>query len=115
MKNTMFKLAAFLTGALALVVSVNMTQDAADMLLARGEGDSSVRITNAFACARGGGSFAVVRNGAPEDAADYDTVEAMGLTVYVPRVMSFEDETPRIVTFPRRTGSRDVGVPNVTR
>jgi len=92
-----------------------MAPDAADMLLARGEGDNVVRITNVFSCARGGGSFAVVRNGAPSDAEGYDVVEAEGLTVYVPRVMSFEDDIPRITTFPRRTGARDVGVPNVVR
>jgi len=115
MKNMTFKLGAIWTGLLALVVAVNMAQDAVDMLLARSEGYSVVRIANAFACARGGGSFAMVRNGAPTDAADYDTVEVMGFTVYVPRTMSFEDDMPNIITFQRRTGSRDVGVSNVTR
>jgi hypothetical protein len=67
-----------------------------------------------FACSRGN-SFAMVRNGAPDDAGAYGVLESGGLTVYVPVSMSFEGDTPRIVTFRRNTGSRDVGVPNVIR
>jgi len=114
MQNRAQKLGAFLVSVLALVVSVNIAPDAAEMLLARGEGDNAVRIENVFACV-GGRSVAMVRNGSPEDTANYDVVETMGLVVYVPRSMSFEDDIPRIVTFPRRTGGRGAGVPNTRR
>jgi hypothetical protein len=102
--------------ALAVVASVEVAPDAAEMLLARGQGEKDVRIENVFYSCVGGNSFAMVRNGKPEDAAgDYDIVEAGGLNVYVPRSMSFEGDTPKIVTFPRRTGRRDVGVSNTTK
>jgi hypothetical protein len=109
------RLASFLIGALAVVVSVDIAPDAAEMLLVRSKGEKDVRIENVFYSCVQGNSFAMVRNGEPaESAGIYDRVEAGGLNVYVPRSMSFEGDVPKIVTFPRRTGYRDVGVPNTT-
>jgi hypothetical protein len=112
MQNGALKLAAFLAGALALVVSVDVAPDAAEMLLARGNGDTNIRIVNVHYMCVGDNAFAMVRNGLPHDAENHDVVESMGLTVYVPKSMSFENDVPRIVTFPRRAGFRDAGVPN---
>ena len=104
----------FLVMALAAVVSVDVAPDAAEMLLARGRGEKDVWISDIYYSCVENNPFAMVWNGRPEDAADYDLVEAGELNVYVPRSKSFEDGIPRIVTFPRRTGYRDVGVPNTT-
>ena len=112
MQSGMLRLAAFLAGALALVVSVDIAPDAAEMLLSMGNGEKDVRIDNVFYSCVSGNSFAMVRNGKPEGETGYDVVETGELRVYVPRSMSFEDDTPRIVIFPRRTGQRSVGVPN---
>ena len=113
MQNGVLRLASFLIVALAVVVSVDVAPDAAEMLLARGQGDKDVRIENVFYSCVGGNSFAMVRNGKPTEAVgDYDVVEAGSLSVYVPRSMSFEDDIPQIVTFPRKAGFRDVGVRN---
>ena len=111
MQSRALRLVPFLIAALALVVSADIAPDAAEMLLSRGKGDADVRIENVFYSCVGGNSFAMVRNGKPEQG-DYDMVEAGGLCVYVPKSMSFEDDIPKIVTFPRRTGRRDVGVRN---
>ena len=109
------KLVSFLMCALAAVVSVEIAPDAAEMLLARGNGENEVRIENIYYSCVNGNDFAVVRNGSPAaGAGDYDVVEAMGLRVYVPKTMSFDGDVPRIVTFPRKTGFRDVGVANAT-
>ena len=111
----MTKLVSFLICALAVAVSVEIAPDAAEMLLERGNGENEVHIQNVYYSCVNGNSFAIVRSGAPaDDAGDHDVAEAMGFRVYVPRSMSFKDGVPRIVTFPRRTGQRDVGVPNVT-
>ena len=114
MQGKTLKLAVFLVAALALVVSVDIAPDAVDLLLARGQGENEVRIENRFFSCRGR-SFALVRDGPPDDAENHDVVEAMGLIIYVPRSMSFENDIPRIATFPRTTGFRDVGVSNVIR
>ena len=114
MQNRVLKLAGFLVIALAIVVSVDIAPYAAEILLTRGNGDTNVRIVNVYYSCGGGGSFALVRIGSPEDAEAHDVVEAMGLTVYVPKSMSFENGVPKIVTFPRSTGARDVGVSNTT-
>jgi hypothetical protein len=114
MQSKRLELAVFLAVILALVVSVDIAPDAAGMLLARVGEDKAVRIENVFACV-GGRSVAMVRNGPPDDVVNYDVVEAMGLTVYVPRSMSFENDIPRIVTYPRRTGGRGAGVSNTRR
>ena len=106
------RLAAFLAGALALVVSVDIAPNAAEFLLAMGDGEKNVRIENLFYRCVSGNYFAMVRNGKPEEEAGYDVVEAGELRVHVPRSMSFEDDIPRIVIFPRRTGRRDAGVSN---
>jgi hypothetical protein len=97
-----------------LVVSVDVTPEATEMLLARGKGEKDVWIANVFYSCRQGNSFAMVRNGMPEEGVEgYDVVDTDQLRVYVPQKMKFENDTPKIVVFPRRTGNRDVGVPNV--
>ena len=113
LKNGALRLTFYIVAALAVVVSVNVAPDAAEMLIARGQGNREVRIENVFYSCVGGNSFAMVRNGRPEESTgDYDVVEAGGLSVYVPRWMSFEGDKPEIVTFPRKAGFRDVGVRN---
>ena len=115
MPGSALRLVSFLIGALAVVVSADVAPDAAEMLLARGKGEKEIRIENVYYSCVKGNSFAMVRNGAPGNAVGYDVVEAMGLSVYVPRSMPFEGDIPKIVTFPRRTGLYDVGVPNTIR
>ncbi|MDR2180980.1 MAG: hypothetical protein LBP21_11800 [Synergistaceae bacterium] len=99
---------------LALVVSADVTPEATEMLLTRGKGEKDVWIANVFYSCRQGNAFAMVRNGVPEEEAEgYDIVDTGQLRVYVPHNMKFENDTPKIVVFPRKTGKRDVGVPNV--
>ena len=98
---------------LALVVSVDVTPEAADMLLERGNGIKDVWIANVFYACRSGNSFAMVRNGLPGGDAGYDIVDTGRVRVHVPKDMSFAGNVPKIVVFPRRTGRYDVGVPNV--
>ena len=112
MQGKTFRLVSFLIAIFAVVVSVDIAPDAADMLFARGKEDKDVRIENVFYSCVNGNNFAMVRNGAPGEVADYDLVEAGELRVYVPKFMSFKGDIPKIVTFPRRTGFRDVGTPN---
>jgi hypothetical protein len=106
------KLISLLTAIFAVVVSVDIAPDAVEMLSARGKGDKAVWIADVYYSCVNGNSLAMVRNGKPEGAEEYSVVEAGGLSVYVPRSMSFEGDIPRIVTFPRKTGLRDVGVRN---
>jgi hypothetical protein len=102
------------TAVVALVVGVEATPEAVEMLLARGNGEKDVWIANVFYSCSQGNSFAMVRNGVPEEGAEgYDVVDADQLRVYVSKEMKFENDTPKIVVFPRKTGKRDVGVPNV--
>jgi hypothetical protein len=99
---------------LALVVGVDVTPEATEMLLARGKGEKDVWIANVFYSCAQGNAFAMVRNGVPEEGVEgYDVVDTEQLRVYVPQTMKFENDTPKIVVFPRRTGNRDVGVSNV--
>jgi len=112
MQGGTMRLASFIIGVFAVVVSVDIAPDAVEMLRGRGKGDTNIRIENVYYSCVGGNSFAMVRNGAPDNAEDYDVVEAGDLNVYVPKSMSFENDVPRIVTFPRRTGYRDVGTRN---
>ena len=112
MRSGVFKPAVFLAGLLAAVVGVDIAPDAARMLLARGGGETDVRIENVYYMCVNGKGFAMVRNGKPENTEDFDVVETEELNVYVPKSMSFEEDKPQIVTFPRRTGRRDVGVSN---
>ena len=114
MQGGVLRLSAFLAGMLAVVVSADIAPDAAKMLLDRGKGEKDVRIENVYYSCVNGNSFAMVRNGKPEETTAYDVVEAGELNVYVPKSMSFEGDVPRIVTFPRKAGRRDVGVPNTT-
>ena len=111
MRNSILKMAVFLTGALALVVSVDIAPDAAETLLRRGEGETNFRIENLRYCV-GNRSFARLSRGRPEAVENYDLVEVGELNIYVPRSMSFEGDVPNIVTFARRTGPRGVGVSN---
>ncbi|MDR1376845.1 MAG: hypothetical protein LBJ22_04990 [Synergistaceae bacterium] len=100
--------------ALALVVAVEATPEAVEMLLARGNGEKEVWIANVFYSCSQGNAFAMVRNGMPEEGTEgYDVVDIDQLRVYVSKEMKFENDTPKIVVFPRKTGKRDVGVPNV--
>jgi len=108
-------LISFLTGVFALAVSVKIAPDAVEMLNARSSGDKAIRIENVYYSCVGGNSFAMVRNGSPSDKENFEVVEAEELTVYVPKSMSFEEDTPNIVTFPRRNNRRDVGVRNTIR
>ncbi|MDR2137162.1 MAG: hypothetical protein LBO68_02625 [Synergistaceae bacterium] len=96
----------------AAVVSVDVSPEAAKMLLDRGNGEKDVWIANVFYSCREGNAFAMVRNGAPADAENYEAVETGELRVHVPKDMSFADDLPKIVVFPRRTGNLDVGVSN---
>ncbi|MDR1621362.1 MAG: hypothetical protein LBS00_03185 [Synergistaceae bacterium] len=99
---------------LALVVSVDVAPEAQEMLLTRGGGEKDVWIANVFYSCRQGNAFAMVRNGIPEGGPEnYDVVDTGALRVHVPKDMKFENDTPKIVVFPRRTGNRDVGVSNV--
>jgi hypothetical protein len=99
---------------MALVVSVDVTPEAVEMLLTRGKGEKDVWIANVFYSCRQGYAFAMVRNGVPEEGAEnYDVVETEQLRVHVSKEMKFENDLPKIVVFPRKTGKRDVGVPNV--
>jgi hypothetical protein len=97
----------------AAVISADVSPEATKMLLERGNGEKDVWIANVFYSCRQGNAFAMVRNGAPTDAGNYDVVETVELRVHVPKDMSFADDLPKIVVFPRRTGNLDVGVPNV--
>ena len=112
MQSKALRLVSFMIGVLAVVVSVDIAPNAAEMLLARGKGDKNVRIENVYYSCVNGNSFAMVRNGAPDDVENFDVVETGDLTVYVPKSMSFENDTPKVVTFPRKSGVRGVGVPN---
>jgi hypothetical protein len=98
----------------AVVVSADISPEATEMLLNRGNGGKDVWIANVFYSCRQGNAFAMVRNGTPEGPENYDVVETGELRVFVPKDMSFADDLPKIVVFPRRTGNRDVGVANVT-
>jgi len=115
MQRRVLRLVSLLIGALAVVVSVDIAPDAAEILLARDKGDKAVWIADVYYSCVGGNPFAMVRNGVPSDAENYDTVKAERLCVYVPRSMTFEGDTPKIVTFPRKTGLRDVGVRNTAK
>ncbi|MDR3230677.1 MAG: hypothetical protein LBT65_04495 [Synergistaceae bacterium] len=104
---------SFAAALFAAVVSVDISPDARGMLLARGKGEKDAWIANVFYSCVQGNAFAMVRNGVPEATENYDLVDAGDLSVYVPKDMAFENDTPRIVVFPRKTGNRDVGVANV--
>jgi hypothetical protein len=96
----------------AAVVSVDISPQAAEMLLSRGNGEKDVWIANVFYSCVQGNAFAILKNGTPEDSGKYDVVETSGLLIHVPQSMSFADDLPKIVVFPRSTGKRDVGVSN---
>jgi len=115
MQSKTLRLVSFVIGALAVVAGVDIAPDAAGFLLARGNGGKDIRIEDVYYSCVNGNSFAMVRNGAPGDVENFDAVEAGEMTVYVPKSMSFENDTPRIVAFPRKSGVRDVGVPNTKR
>jgi hypothetical protein len=101
-----------LLGVFALVTSVDLAPEAEEILLARGHGDTSVWIANVYYSCIQGNSLAMVRNGTPDSSQDYSLVKAKGLSVYVPKEMSFENDIPWIVAFTRKTGLRDAGVRN---
>lgn len=44
---------------------------------------------------------------------NYESIKAGEYTIYIPPNMSFDNNIPRIVVFPRRTGEKDIGVSNV--
>ena len=115
MRGKALRLVPSLVCAFAFVVSADIAPDAAKMLLAGGRGDKNVRIENEFSSCVKGNTFAVVRHGKPESTEEYDVVETLEFTVYVPKSMSFEDDVPKIVTFPRSSGYRSVGVSNTKR
>ncbi|MDR1379121.1 MAG: hypothetical protein LBJ36_08730 [Synergistaceae bacterium] len=96
----------------ATIVSVDISPEATKMLLDRGNEAKDVWIANVFYSCGQGNAFAMVRNGIPEGPENYDVVETGELRVHVPKDMSFLDDLPKIVVFPRRTGNRDVGVSN---
>jgi hypothetical protein len=97
----------------AAVVSVDISPEATAMLLERGNGEKDVWVANVFYTCREGYIFAMVRNGAPADVETYDVVDTGQVRVHVSKEMAFTDDLPKIVVFPRKTGNRDVGVPNV--
>ena len=111
MSRVFFRSSCVWGALLALVVSVDVTPEAADMLLQRGNGLKDVWIANVFYQCRAGNSFAMVRNGLPQGGA-YDAVDTEQVRVHVPKDMSFTDDIPKIVVFPRKNGRYDVGVPN---
>jgi hypothetical protein len=112
LKGFTLKGSAWVAAIFAVVVSVDVSSEAVKMLLERGSGEKDVWIANVFYSCRQGNAFAMVRNGMPAEPENYDVVETEELRVHVPKDMSFADDLPKIVVFPRRTGNFDVGVPN---
>ncbi|MDR1874530.1 MAG: hypothetical protein LBQ90_05905 [Synergistaceae bacterium] len=107
------KIFSFVVVIFAAVVSVDISPEAKEMLLSRGGGKKDVWIANVFYSCRQGNAFAMVRSGLPEEGGEYDVVDVGELLVHVPKNMTFENDVPKIVVFPRRTGNRDTGVSNV--
>ena len=112
----MLKFVKFVSLAVAVfaaVLSVDISPEATEMLLARGNGGKDVWIANVFYTCREGYIFAMVRNGTPADVENYDLVDTGEVRVHVSKEMAFTDDLPKIVVFPRRTGNLYVGSPNV--
>ena len=54
-----------------------------------------------------------MESGLPESPGNYVVVETEDLKIRVPGDMIFSGDIPKVMIFPRRTGERSVGVPNV--
>ena len=61
-----------------------------------------------------GKSFAIVKDGSPEDPGKYTAVDAGEIKMYVPNAGVFRGDIPEVVVFPRRNGEKNVGVGNRT-
>jgi hypothetical protein len=107
------KFVSLAVAVFAAVVSVDISPEATTMLLERGNGGNDVWIANVFYTCQQGNIFAMVRNGTPADVETYDVVDTGQVRVHVSKEMAFTDDLPKIVVFPRKTGNRDVGSPNV--